>query len=65
MNDYEKYLLSEICQFLKETGMSESKFGLAVANNNKVVSRLRAGHSVTTKTINSINKFINKTRKSI
>lgn len=36
-------LLSEIDAFLKETEMSEHRFGLLAAKNGRLVERLRAG----------------------
>lgn len=36
-------LLSDIEQFLSETGMGEYRFGLRAARNGRLVERLRAG----------------------
>jgi hypothetical protein len=36
-------LLSEIEQFLAETGMTEYRFGFLAARNGRLVERLRAG----------------------
>ena len=38
-------LLSDIEQFLRETGMGEYRFGLAAAKNGRLVERLRAGRA--------------------
>jgi hypothetical protein len=36
-------LLSEIDEFLAETGMGESRFGLLAARNSRLMERLRQG----------------------
>lgn len=38
-------LLTEIEDFLNETGMGEHRFGMLAANNGRLVERLRSGRS--------------------
>lgn len=38
-------LLSDIEQFLSETGMKEYRFGFLAAHNGRLVERLRAGQT--------------------
>jgi hypothetical protein len=42
MHDMSTTLLSEIDNFLRESGMSEYRFGLLAAKNGRLVARLRA-----------------------
>jgi predicted AAA+ superfamily ATPase len=51
-------LLFEIDSFLRKTGMAESTFGRKVANDGKLVARLRNGKGITTKTLEKIRDFI-------
>jgi len=51
-------LLARIDAFLAERQMTERAFGLTVAHNHKLVSRLRGGYGVTLGTIERINSFI-------
>ena len=51
-------LLSEIDSFLNTSGMAESTFGRKVANDGKLVARLRNGKGITTKTVEKVRNFI-------
>jgi hypothetical protein len=55
-------LLNTILQFCSEEGMTERQFGLTVANNHKLITRLRAGFGVNSQTHDRIMTFI-ETRK--
>ena len=54
----ERQLLSEITEFCERVGMSERAFGLQVVNNNKMISQLRNGKGMWSKTINAIREYI-------
>jgi SAM-dependent methyltransferase len=54
-------LLSEIASFCRSVGMAESTFGRHVANDGKLVPRLRVGGRVTTQTVERIDAFIAQT----
>jgi len=43
-------LLDRILQFCSDRGITEREFGLSVANNHKLISRLRAGFGVNSQT---------------
>ncbi|MGZ5661112.1 MAG: hypothetical protein ACXWG6_07080, partial [Usitatibacter sp.] len=51
-------LLADIAAFCQAAGMAESTFGRRVANDGKLVSRLRAGGRLTTQTVERIRSFI-------
>lgn len=51
-------LLNTILLFCSEEGMTERQFGLAVANNHKLIPRLRAGFGVNSQTHDRIMTFI-------
>jgi len=51
-------LLLEIDGFFRDTGMAESTFGRKVANDGKLVARLRNGKGITTNTVEKIRSFI-------
>ena len=51
-------LLQEIEAFIKKAEMAESTFGGKVANDGKLVARLRGGGSVTLRTAEKIRAFI-------
>ena len=51
-------LLLEIDNFLRNSGIAESTFGRKVANDGKLVARLRSGKGITTKTIEKVQNFI-------
>jgi hypothetical protein len=51
-------LLSQILRFCSDHGMTERQFGLTVANNHKLISRLRAGYGVNSQTHDRIMAFI-------
>lgn len=58
MSETTQALLKRIDAFLAETGMSERRFGIAVSNNHKLVSRLRAGFGIHSDTQDRINWFL-------
>ena len=59
MIDVMQILLREIEGFIGQAeGMTERRFGLAVANNHKLVPRIRAGHGVNARTQSKIMAFI-------
>ena len=51
-------LLADIASFCQAAGMAESTFGRRVANDGKLVSRLRAGGRLTTQTSERIREFL-------
>jgi SAM-dependent methyltransferase len=51
-------LLADIASFCQSAGMAESTFGRHVANDGKLVSRLRTGGRLTTQTADRIKAFI-------
>jgi hypothetical protein len=51
-------LLDQIGQFCRQTHMAESTFGRLAVNDGKLVSRLRFGGHVTTRTLDRVNHFI-------
>ena len=53
-------LLADIASFCQSVGMAESTFGRHVANDGKLVSRLRTGGRLTTQTADRIKAFISK-----
>lgn len=56
-------LLSEIHEFLRETGMSKTYFGKRAVGNSELVSRLEVGKTVTLKTASTIRIFIADERR--
>jgi len=66
-------LLSEIDDFLRETGMGEYRFGLRAVRNGRLVERLRAGTTpekgkpvwVRPETEEAIRKFMAEYRASV
>ena len=54
-------LLAEIASFCQAVGMAESTFGRHVANDGKLVPRLRVGGRITTQTVERIDAFIAQT----
>ncbi len=65
MIDVMHALLRDIEGFIGQAeGMTERKFGLAVANNHKLVPRIRAGHGVNASTQSKIMAFISGTARS-
>lgn len=57
-------LLTEIEEFLTETGMGPSYFGKAAMNNSELVSRLRKGGRVWPETEQKVRAFIRSQRKT-
>jgi hypothetical protein len=55
-------LLADIAAFCQAAGMAESTFGRHVANDGKLVPRLRAGGRLTTQTVERIRSFISAAR---
>ena len=55
-------LLADIAAFCQAGGMAESTFGRHVANDGKLVSRLRGGGRLTTQTVERIRSFISAAR---
>jgi predicted AAA+ superfamily ATPase len=51
-------LLQEIDAFILANGMAETTFGLQVANDGKLVARLRGGKGITTRTVEKIRAYI-------
>ena len=51
-------LLQEIDEFLAETGMTQTRFGLEAMNNSSFVRQLRNGHSVTLRTMDRVRSFM-------
>ena len=51
-------VLADIESFLAATGMKTTMFGVRVANNGKLVERMRAGGEMTHKTIVRIESFL-------
>jgi hypothetical protein len=58
MSEYVKQVLSEIEDFLSETGMSPSYFGKIAVGNSEVVKRLRIGRRVWPETAQAARNFI-------
>lgn len=59
----EKVLLAEIRQFLKATDMGESYFGKLAVGNSELVSRLKAGKTVTLRTAERVREFMRTWRR--
>lgn len=51
-------LVSEITRFCRAQEMAESTFGRVVANDGKLVARLRGGKSITLKTLKKVEDYI-------
>lgn len=51
-------LLSDIREFLTETGMGQSYFGKVACGNSEVVGRLESGRTITLETAEKIKAFI-------
>lgn len=51
-------LLQEIDAFILANGMAETTFGREVANDGKLIARLRGGKGITTRTIEKIRAYI-------
>lgn len=58
-------LLTRIDDFLRDSQMAESTFGVAALNDGKFVSRLRGGSGVTVKTIDRVNSYIDAERAKL
>lgn len=56
-------VLKEIRDFLEETGMSPSTFGLKAMNDNHFYERLsQPGYDIKASTIDKVRNFINESR---
>ncbi len=64
MNETER-LLQEITDFTEEAGIASTTFGRLCVNDGKLVSRLRAGASVTLVTAERVRKFISERRSEM
>lgn len=51
-------LLTEIHEFLAETGMGPSYFGKVAVGNSELVKRLEAGRDVKTETAERVRRFM-------
>lgn len=56
-------LLSEVNDFLRETGMGPSYFGKAASGNSELVTRLRAGGRVWPETADKVRIFMREHRR--
>jgi hypothetical protein len=56
-------ILAEIEQFLKETGMSATKFGDRAISDRALMFRLRGGRDLKLATVDKIRAFMAKERK--
>lgn len=63
--DIHKGLVAEIDAFLGEAGMSESYFGKVATGNSEVVSRLKAGRTITGITEKKLRDFIAARRDGV
>lgn len=57
-------LLTEIDQFLSETGLSEGRFGLLAVRNGRLVERLRKGDPILNSTEARVREFLAEARRS-
>lgn len=57
-----EHLLSEIEEFLRETGISEYRFGFLAVRNGRLVERLRAGRRIWPETEAEVREFISEAR---
>jgi predicted transcriptional regulator len=57
MNTREQFL-EDIDAFLAHTGMSERQLGDQAVNDAKFVARIRAGSSLTVRTLDRVRKFM-------
>lgn len=55
-------LLSEIDRFLRDTGMSEYRFGFLATKNGRLVERLRAGRRIWPETAEQVRDFMRRQR---
>lgn len=62
MRFMEKEFLSEIHEFIAETGMSPSYFGKAACGNSELVARLEVGKTVTLVTVERARTFMRHRR---
>lgn len=60
----ERDLLSDIKDFLSETGMKPSYFGKKACGNSELVARLEAGCTVTLATARKVRDFIRIRREA-
>lgn len=58
-------LLSEVNDFLNETGMGPSYFGKAASGNSELVKRLRDGRSIRLDTADRVRAFMKEKRKQV
>lgn len=58
-------LLSEIEDFLAETGMGPSYFGKQAVKNSEIVNRLRAGRRIWPETETQIRDFMSRRRSEM
>ncbi|GHE88493.1 hypothetical protein GCM10016455_05780 [Aliiroseovarius zhejiangensis] len=56
--DIHQSLVEEIDDFLSDTGMSDSYFGKVATGNSEVVSRLKAGRTITGRTEKNLRDFM-------
>lgn len=56
--DVRQAVVARVEAYLAASGLSAYEFGIKVANNNKLVARLRTGRGVTTTTIDKIEAFM-------
>lgn len=56
--DQHDALLREIREFLEQTGMAPTTFGLAAVNDGKFVARIEAGGGLTLRTVERVREFI-------
>ena len=57
-------LLSEIEDFISETGIGESYFGKAASGNSELVKRIRDGKRVWPETIEKVRAFMKQKREA-
>lgn len=61
----ENELLREIRAFLRETRMGPTYFGKVAAGNSELVSRLKAGKTITLRTAERARKFMAERRVEV
>lgn len=64
MNTPTEKLLSEVNEFLAETGMGVSYFGKIASGNSELVKRLQAGRRVWPETEDKIRAFMSEQRQA-
>lgn len=65
MGAFRALLLTQLTEFLAESGMTASALGRDAVGDNKLVQRIRAGEGITLKTIERLESFMAARRLAV